>query len=175
MFLDWENNDYNLNIAEYLSESEGEYIIETVEDLTTLLAFGQRDDLVFSLQNDISLIDNPELFIPYMKGDFKGNGYTIPDLSVTSYHQSAVGLFGYVIDANINNLKVHDANIVAQFLVGILIGRSDNVTIINCSTNGCIAESVNNTSRLVGGETRILLYNVRGEEVFTEETNLSIG
>jgi len=90
------------------------------------------------------------------QGVFDGNGYTIENFKITlpklSYYQY-FGLFGYVTNGSIKNLKVENSEINLSInkdvFVGSIIGYSKNENIDNCSASGKI--SVDENDVYLGG------------------------
>lgn len=66
--------------------------------------------------------DNP------FQGNLDGNGYTITGLMIyRPLFDSAVGLFGYIDNARLSNMKLENVDIIGQSYVGGLIGYSGSV------------------------------------------------
>ena len=89
-------------------------------------------------------------------GIFDGNNHTIYNLYIggSSVETSEVaGLFGYVFDASLKNIKLKDVNInekTDDFLgVGGLVGYVFDSNIYNCSVTGSI-QGKNNVGGLIG-------------------------
>lgn len=79
------------------------------------------------------------------KGIFDGNGKTIINVQITeaarAYHRY-FGLFGYVSDGTIHNLKLKNVQIsligTIDYGVGALVGKLYKGTISNCSVSGSV-------------------------------------
>ena len=95
-FDQWLANDKFLGVNERLSQEGGYYVINDVDDFKQLLAFGQDNSLKFRLKNDLDLDDDPNFYIPYLAGEFDGNGHKISNLSLDSNLVWPLGLFGYL-------------------------------------------------------------------------------
>lgn len=74
------------------------------------------------------------------KGKFDGGNHTISNLKITTFNRGglgagascAVGLFGNIFRAEIKNLTIENAEVVANHRVGALVGYSIDGTIENC-------------------------------------------
>jgi len=95
-FDQWLANGKFLDVDERLSQEDGYYVINDVSDFKRLLAFGQDGSLKFRLKSDLDLGDEPNFYIPYLAGEFDGNGHRISNLSFHFDFVGQVGLFGYV-------------------------------------------------------------------------------
>lgn len=69
------------------------------------------------------------------KGKLYGNGYTISNFSVNS-QLDYVGLFGYIDNAQIEDVNILNCNIIGKSNVGGLIGYAKKSTVINCQVLG---------------------------------------
>ena len=137
-FDEWQANGKFLDINGRLSEEDGYYVVNDVTDFKQLLAFGQDDALKFSLASDLDLTAEPNLYIPYLAGDFDGGNHTIFNLNVSFDFLSHVGLFGYLADgASITSLGVEGASIDGADYVGVVIGFSKG-TVSNCYASGSV-------------------------------------
>ena len=83
------------------------------------------------------------------KGNFDGNGYVIYNLKINRPQSQNVGLFGYLENAVIENLRVESLNFTGSTNVGGLAGLSKNSSISNCYTSGSLVGQ-KNTGGLVG-------------------------
>ena len=130
---------------------EGFYLIENAEQMYWLNLKVQEGatDLKVLLTDDIDLNDgfDPDLMIgtesrPF-KGIFDGGGHTI------TYDYTAVtskwrGLFAFIRDATIRNLRVEGAAYVTQIHYGALMGRADGTILVeNVVTNVNITGAMN--------------------------------
>jgi len=136
IYSDWINNNLNLNIEDYLTLNNNEYLISNVSDLKTILAFG-LNNYQFLLINDIDLSSDPGFYIPYFIGRFNGNNHFVDNLNIL-INSIGLGLFGFIRESIITNLNIQNANITGMQHLGVLVGTSLNSTINNCSSEGNI-------------------------------------
>jgi len=140
LFNTWLANDLSLNITDYLSSSGEYYLLESFDDLSTLLAFGQFDEYRFLLNTDLDLGSRPGFYIPYFLGEFNGNGHTIANLNLNRSFTSYIGLFGWINGARIENLILSDVDVTGYHYVGGLVGFSNwNTVIDDCHISGSIS------------------------------------
>ncbi|MBN2829536.1 MAG: T9SS type A sorting domain-containing protein [Candidatus Cloacimonetes bacterium] len=137
LFQDWISNDKRLNIDNYFERSGDEYVISSLDDLKTMLAFSQSD-YKFILVCNLDLSDEPEFFIPYFSGSFNGNGHSISNLNLSSSNRSNIGLFGILYNATVERLAVDNIQIQGNSNLGGISGFTNNTTIRNCHVNGSI-------------------------------------
>jgi hypothetical protein len=122
-FEEWLTNDKFLDVNERLSQESGYYVVNNVKDFKELLAFGQDDTLRFRLTNDLDLAGEPNFYIPYLAGEFDGNGHKISNLSFNFSFVSKVGLFGQLAsDGTAHDMAAENINITACSHVGGLVG-----------------------------------------------------
>ncbi|MCL2072317.1 MAG: T9SS type A sorting domain-containing protein [Marinilabiliaceae bacterium] len=81
--------------------------------------------------------ENPNLVF---EGNFDGNGKKITGLKISST-LFEVGLFGYVVNATIENLGIENCDIEGLLNLGGLVGYIENSTIKNCYVTGNISGS----------------------------------
>jgi hypothetical protein len=140
-FEEWLANDKFLNINERLSQEDGYYLINDINDLKQLLVFGQNVTLKFRLTDDLDLGDEPNFYIPYLAGEFDGNDYEISNFSFNSSFVYNVGLFGYLAPGSkIGGLSIENVNITAAWYVGGLVGVNCG-TVSNCYATGTVTRS----------------------------------
>jgi hypothetical protein len=145
-FDQWLANGKFLDVNARLSQENGYYVVHNVTDFKQLLAFGQGNLLRFRLKNDLDLDDDPNFYIPYLAGEFDGNGYRISNLSLNSNLVSPLGLFGYLAPGGkVTKVGVEDVNVTGTLCVGGLVGQSDG-TVSNCHSTGSV-----NGGYIVGG------------------------
>jgi PKD repeat protein len=147
LYNEWINNDLTLDITDYLSYDDGDYLINTTEDFARLLAFGQNEQYSFRLTDDLDLADNPDFYIPYFSGTFKGDFHTIHGLNVNRTESKNIGLFGYTHQATIEALSVTEVDINGHYLVGALVGMAYSSTVSKCFASG----DVNGNDDSIGG------------------------
>jgi len=134
-FEEWLANDRFLDINEKLSQKNGYYVVNNVTDFKELLAFGQDDTLRFRLMNDLDLAGEPNFYIPYLAGEFDGNGHRISNLSFSFSFVSRVGLFGQLAsDGTVHDIAAESTNITARGHVGGLVGWNEGGVTDSCST-----------------------------------------
>ncbi|MGB6873261.1 MAG: GLUG motif-containing protein [Dehalococcoidia bacterium] len=138
-FEQWLANDKFLGVNERLSQEDGYYLIKDVNDFKSLLAFGQDGALKFRLKNDLDLGDEPNFYIPYLAGEFNGNGRKIANLSFSFDFISQVGLFGYLASGGaVTGVSAENVNITGNTLIGGLVGENDG-TVSNSYSTGRVA------------------------------------
>jgi hypothetical protein len=124
-FDQWLANDRFLDVNERLSQEGDYYVINDVADFKQLLAFGQNATLKFRLKNDLDLAAEPGLYIPYLAGEFDGNGHKISSLSLDYDLVRTLGLFGYLaLGGKIAGIGVENVNVTGTSSVGGLVGRN---------------------------------------------------
>jgi len=136
-FDQWLANDKFLDVNERLSQEGGYYVINDVADFKQLLAFGQNDTLKFRLKNDLDLAAEPGLYIPYLSGEFDGNGHEISNLTFNFDFVCHVGLFGYLaLGGKVTRVGVENVNVTGTSSVGGLVGRNRGTVSDSHSTGG---------------------------------------
>jgi hypothetical protein len=137
-FEQWFTNGKYLDVNERLSQDSGYYVINNVGDFKELLAFGQDGSLKFKLKSDLDLASELNFYIPYLAGEFDGNGHKISNLNFDFDFVSHVGLFGYLASGGkVDGLDVEDASITSDGYSGGLVGRNMG-TISNCHSTGSL-------------------------------------
>jgi len=145
-FEQWLASDKSLDVNDRLPQENGYHVIGNLSGFKELLAFGQDDSLRFRLKNDLDLGVAANFYIPYLAGEFDGNGYKISGLSLDLDFVSAVGLFGYIAPGGeVTGLAVENANIAGNLSVGGIVGLNYG-SVSNC----CFAGSVTGEDN-VGG------------------------
>lgn len=138
-FDKWLANGKFLDVNERLTQQDGYYLINDVSDFKQLLAFGQNNTLKFRLTNDLDLGGDPNFYIPYLAGEFDGNGHRIANLSFNFDFVSHVGLFGCVgSDGKVSQVGVETVNIVGASFVGGLAGANWGSTVSDCYATGSV-------------------------------------
>ncbi len=114
---------------------------------TTGLYFELANDIVLNNTSAENWFETAKDWV-YIElyGNFDGKGYTVSGLcynpdEVTRFDQY-VGLFGYAENANIANVNVADAYLVANQNVGGILGDGANINISNCTFDGIIKASI---------------------------------
>jgi hypothetical protein len=138
-FDQWLANDKFLDVNERLSQEDGYYLINDVNDFKSLLAFSQNGALKFRLTNDLDLGDEPNFYIPYLAGEFDGNGRKIANLRFSFDFISKVGLFGHLASGGtVTGVSAENVNITGRGMVGGLVGENDG-TVSNSYVTGRVA------------------------------------
>ena len=150
-FERWLANDKSLDVNERLSQEAGYYVISDVADLKQLLAFGQDDTLTFRLTNDLDLAGEPGFYIPYLAGEFDGNGHRILSLTCDLGSVSSVGLFGYLASGGrVSQVGVENVNVTGSLWVGGLVGENYFGTVSKCYSTGSVTTGDRDAGGLVG-------------------------
>jgi hypothetical protein len=149
-FDQWLANDKFLDVDERLSQENGYYLISNVNDFKQLLAFGQNANLNFRLTSDLNLAAEPGFYIPYLTGEFDGNGHRISNLSFNFDCVCYVGLFGYLAPgAAVTQVGADNVNISGASSVGGLVGQSHG-TVSDSYSSGTVTGKKCNVGGLVG-------------------------
>ena len=137
-FEEWLANDKFLDVNDRLSQENGYYLINDVSDFKELMAFGQDATLKFRLTNDLDLATEPNFYIPYLAGEFDGNGHKISNLSYEFEFVSDVGLFGYLAPGGkVMQVGLDNINITGYTYVGGLAGGNRG-TVSNSYSTGSV-------------------------------------
>jgi hypothetical protein len=137
-FQQWLANGKFLDVGQRLAQENGCYLVKDVSDFKELLAFGQDSYLRFRLANDLDLGSEASFWIPYLAGEFDGNGHKILNLTLNSNVASQIGLFGCVASgAEVTQLGLENVNVTGAYLVGGLAGGNDG-TVSNCYCSGTV-------------------------------------
>ena len=124
-FDQWLANDKFLDVNERLSQEGGYYVVNNITDFKELLAFGQNATLKFRLKKDLDLGGDPNFYIPYLAGEFDGNGHKISNLSLDYDLVSPLGLFGYLArGGKVTRVGVENVNVTGASSVAGLVGRN---------------------------------------------------
>jgi hypothetical protein len=127
-FRRWLGDSKSLHVDQRLSQENGYYLINDVSDLKELLAFGQEDSFKFRLTGNLDLGGEPNFYVPYLAGEFDGNGHKILNLTINSDSASQIGLFGYLAPTGkVTELGVENADVVGDYAVGGLVGGSNGI------------------------------------------------
>jgi len=140
-FAQWLVNDKFLDVNVRLSQENGYYAINDVSDFEELLAFGQNSSLKFRLKNDLDLAAQPNFYIPYLAGEFDGNGHKISNLRLNVEAVFAVGLFGWLApNGKVTQVGVENIDITGSDSVGGLVGRNWRGAVTNSYSIGVVAD-----------------------------------
>jgi hypothetical protein len=126
-FEQWISNDRFLDVNGRLAQEDGYYLINDVTDFKEVLAFGQDGSLKFRLKDDLDLSIEPNLYIPYLAGEFDGNDHKILNLSLNLDFVSQVGLFGCLASGGeVTRVGVENLDIAGKSdYIGGLVGWND--------------------------------------------------
>ncbi len=128
--------------TETLDISSYDLCIYSKSDLITFRDMVNNEgdnNLKVILMDNIDLIDDSWTPIGISKespfaGIFEGNGYTINNLYIDN-DSGYQGLFGYVMNGTISNLRVKDPNVTGKY-PGVVCGYLNDGIIENCSISG---------------------------------------
>jgi hypothetical protein len=149
-FEEWLSNSRFLDVNEKLSKDGDYYVINDINDFQQLLAFGQDDSLRFKLTSDLDLSTEPNFYIPYLAGEFDGDGHKISNLSFSLDFVLSVGLFGFLtLDAEVRELGVENVNIAGRWNIGALVGGNMGIVSDSYTTGTVTGES--SVGGLMGG------------------------
>jgi len=119
----------------------------------------------YKLMNDLDLIeyskDNGWEPIGYyegysynfeycFRGNFNGNNKKIKNLTINRPSEILIGLFGWIYNANIQNIEIENCNITGSSCTGGLVSYSYESVISNCSVSGNIIQFHYNNKHGVG-------------------------
>jgi hypothetical protein len=150
-FEEWLDNDRSLDINERLSQENGYYLVNDVNDFRQLLAFGQDTTLKFRLTKDLDLVREPNFYIPYLAGEFDGDGHRISNLSCNLSSVSSVGLFGYLASGGtVSEVGVENVNLTGSLWVGGLVGENYFGTVSKSYSTGSVTAGDRDAGGLVG-------------------------
>ena len=149
------------------------YLIYSATQLYQMDNFLNQPGVVFKLMTDIDLSDfiaenfNDEGWTPIgssssnsFQGKFLGNNHKITSLTINKPNKDYIGLFGYVSNATISDLKLECQNISGQSYVGCLVGQSEESTISGISvTNTEIHASSSYLGGIIGYANKTSLNN----------------
>jgi hypothetical protein len=138
-FEEWLANNRFLDVNERLSQENGYCLINAVSDFKQLLAFGQSATLKFRLANDLDLATEPNFYIPYLAGEFDGNGHKISNVSLNFDLISPLGLFGYLAPGGkVTQVGVENVNVTGYSGVGGLVGDTCEGTVSHSYSTGSV-------------------------------------
>jgi hypothetical protein len=122
-FEQWLVNDKFLDVNERLSQQNGYHVVNNVTDFRELLAFGQDASLKFRLNDHLDLAVQPNFYIPYLAGEFDGNGHKVWNMSFNFDFISPVGLFGCLAPSGeLTGVGAENVNTTGHVAVGGLVG-----------------------------------------------------
>ncbi|MCF8219593.1 MAG: hypothetical protein K9I29_06620 [Bacteroidales bacterium] len=93
----------------------------------------------------------------YFDGTYDGQNYSIDNLYINRSANDNIGLFGYVSDGTISNLKVSNADITGNEFTGVLCGQVvvSSSSIDNCETSGSLSATAQCGGMIGGGDCEI--------------------
>lgn len=109
---------------------------------------------------------------PKFMGTFDGQNHTISSLKITTFNlggegaldaSAGVGLFGQVVCATIQNLKIDGAQVQGNHWVGALAGFVSHSTINNCSVSNADVSCVFNNEDDSGDKAGALIGYISGD------------
>jgi hypothetical protein len=152
-FEEWLANGKVLPFGDRLFFDDDGYVaINNISDLKQVLVFGQDPMLRFRLKSDLDLTSEPDFYIPYLAGEFDGDGHTVFNLSVSLDSAFGVGVFGYVGGmGKVSNMTTQNVNITAAWSAGGLVGHNEGI-LSNCHSTGSVS-SGEEAGGLVGSNT----------------------
>ena len=146
--------------------AESPYLIKTIDDLNTLSADVNSgtnySGKYFRLESDLNYsgvtVDGGSNFTPIgwttdFYGNFDGGNHTISGVKVEDNTHISCGLFGYVTNGTIKNLKVTNSSFQCSDTnakVGGIVGDADNSTVENCHTTSDVSVTGYETGGVVG-------------------------
>ena len=167
---------------------ENPFLIETADHLNSIRGVYLQQGLFFSQNAEINLGVSPfnsnegwepigiDYNDPFM-GNFNGNGFSIYNLFIIRDNSDHIGLFGYIEDAVVRNVRLINVEIYGDNSVGGLAGYQRSSIITDCWTTGRVSGGMN-TGGLVGfsrGDTQYPSYIARSYstcEVFSASDNV---
>jgi len=138
-FEQWLASGKFLDIGQRLPQENGCYLVNDVGHMRELVAFGQDSSLRFRLTNDLDLGGEANFYIPYLAGEFDGNGHKIINLTVNSDSASQVGLFGYLAPGGkVTQLDVENVDVTGTYIAAGLVGGNNGI-VSDCYCSGDVA------------------------------------
>jgi hypothetical protein len=148
-FDQWLANGRFLDINERLTQEDGYYLINDIDDFKTLSAFGENSALRFRLTSDLDLDSEPNFYIPYLAGEFDGNGHVISNLDFSFDSASPVGLSGFLDSGGqVTRVGADNVDITGYSCIGGLVGWNRGV--VDRSYSSGSVTGVNDIGGLVG-------------------------
>ncbi len=138
-FQQWRASNKFLDIGQRLPQENGCYLVTDVSHLKELLAFGQDSSLRFRLTDDLDMGGEADFYIPYLAGEFDGNGHKIMNLTLDSDSAAQAGLFGYLAPGGkVTQLGIENADVTGACIVAGLVGVNNGI-VSDCYCSGNIA------------------------------------
>ncbi|MBO5059841.1 MAG: S-layer homology domain-containing protein [Clostridia bacterium] len=120
------------------------YVIYTEQQLAQVSA---RPDKCYRLGSDIE-VSGSWNGVEDFSGTFDGNGYRISGITIDK-NAEAVGLFKKITGGTVKNLAV-DAVINTKKNAGIIAGKNEGGSILNCSVTGSVSANTDNAGGICG-------------------------
>ena len=141
-----ENLRWVSETQEYWGDADNSFWFEQTSDIDAIDTGTWNDGKGFSpiglryLTFENGSEEPTHQLIPFF-GQFNGNNHQISNLFINRIEEFKLchGLFGYTVGAHLSNIKLTGANITTTKNSGILIGLSEETTILSCSTTGTIS------------------------------------
>ena len=92
------------------------------------------------------------------KGTFDGQGYTLGFICIDRSLENNVGLFGYLEEGTVKNLKLYGAKVNGKDTVGGIVGYNKG-TISNCSLDSSTITGKNFVGGITGYNNKVLEYS----------------
>ena len=137
-YEEWINNELVLDINSYLDYNGESYLISSVDDFKSLLAFGQSPVYSFLLTTNLDLSAESNFYIPYFAGEFDGNNFCIDNFQINILPIYQFGLFSFTFEATIKNLGITNVDVNGTMNVASLIGFNYFSNIEKCYSTGNI-------------------------------------
>ncbi len=139
LYHDWINNSRMLDIDNYLTMDDSEYLITSFDDFEKLLAFGTQEGVAFRLTTDLDFSNHPNFFIPQLSCDFNGGGNTLRNIDIAlDDFQVSSGFFCIASDCAISNLYCTQIEFYGGDYGGFLAGLGYDLTVTNCHFDGIV-------------------------------------
>lgn len=147
-FQQWIANGKTFDPQDYFQISNDKYVISSEEEFMNLRFFYNRNDLEFTLSNNLAFPTELSSVIPMFNSHFDGNGHTLSGLTIYS-NKNNIGLFGILeINGVIENLFIDEFDISGNDRVACLVGFSKG-KVLDCEVDG-IVDGENSCGLIVG-------------------------
>ena len=148
---------YVLNEERIVEVSSGEQLKKVADEVNSGDSYLGRE-VILVADIDLQSISNwnpiGSGYDNAFKGEFDGNGHSISGMNITSNNIGYIGLFGYIENTMISNVKLKNSNInisnINQFMagsadaeIGLIVGSAylDENRGYSCAITNCIVES----------------------------------
>jgi PKD repeat protein/photosystem II stability/assembly factor-like uncharacterized protein len=159
--IDWNVGSYSINLvpvsmfAGGSGTKEDPFLVSNANQLNNVRTFigAGNSGVYFSQTADIELGVSPwndgEGWLPIgdattqFFGHYNGNGHSIKNISINRPALVYVGLFGWALGADLENINLQNVNIIGSKRVGALAGKvSDGGYVSNCNSSGNVTAEV---------------------------------